>query len=116
MTLQECYAQLGADFEGTLGRLCNERLVGRFALAFLEDNSFSSLKKALEEENYEEAFRSAHTLKGICLNLGFTRLREVSEQLTEALRNGKKPEDNTLYEKAEAEYSRTVSLLKELRG
>lgn len=116
MTLQECYAQLGADFEGTLGRLCSERLVGRFALAFLTDDSFSLLKKALEEENYEEAFRGAHTLKGVCLNLGFTGLLEVSGQLTEALRNGKKPEDDTLYERVEAEYNRTITLLKELRG
>lgn len=57
MTLQECYAEMNADYKGTIGRLCNERLVEKFALAFLEDGSFSSLRKAMEEENYKEAFR-----------------------------------------------------------
>jgi hypothetical protein len=31
----------------------------------------------LENKNYEDAFRSAHTLKGVCQNLSFDRLYEV---------------------------------------
>lgn len=116
MTLQECYAEMNADYKGTIGRLCNERLVEKFALAFLEDGSFSSLRKAMEEENYKEAFRCAHTLKGVCLNLGFTGLYEVSDEMTEALRGESRPADDTLFEKVQTEYNRTVALLKELRG
>lgn len=37
-------------------------------------------------QNAEEAFRTAHTLKGICLNLGLDRLYRVSACLTEKLR------------------------------
>lgn len=116
MTLQECYAKLNADYEGTIGRLCNEKLVEKFAVAFLEDGSFASLRKAMEEEDYKEAFRCAHTLKGVCLNLGFTGLYGVSEEITEALRGEGKPADDTLFEKVQTEYDRTVALLKELRG
>ena len=116
MSLQECYAALGGDFEGTLGRLCSEKLVERFALKFLADESYPTLIKALEEENYEDAFRAAHTLKGVGLNLGFTRLHEASDLLTEALRGGNKPADDTLIENVKAEYEKTVSVLKEYQG
>ena len=43
--------------------------------------------------NYEDAFRGAHTLKGVCQNLSFDRLYEASNELTELLRDriGEKP-------------------------
>lgn len=115
MTLRECYTALEGDFEGTVDRLCSEKLVEKFALKFLEDGSYPLLKKAMEEKDYLTAFRASHTLKGVALNLGFTKLFQVSDALTEALRE-KAPEDDTLMEKVVAEYERTVSLLKELQG
>ena len=54
---------------------------------FLEDQSYLQLKQALKDKNYEDAFRSAHTLKGVCQNLSFDRLYEVSHELTELLRD-----------------------------
>lgn len=116
MTLRECYTALEGDFEGTVDRLCSEKLVEKFALKFLEDGSYSLLTKAMEEKDYLTAFRASHTLKGVALNLGFTKLFQVSDALTEALRGEKAPEDDTLMEKVVAEYERTVSLLKELQG
>lgn len=116
MTLRECYAALGGDYDETLKRLCTEKLVERFALRFLTDESFSALQKAMEEEKYEEAFRAAHTLKGVSLNLGFTNLYTVSDELTEALRGRQKPSDDTLLERVGEEYKRTIVLLKEVQS
>ena len=65
MTVQECYESIGADFEGVLGRMGSEAMVKRFALKFLDEPSYRSLVKAVEEQNAEGAFRAAHTLKGI---------------------------------------------------
>lgn len=115
MTVRECYEALGADYEGTLGRLCSEKLVQRFALKFLADASFSTLQKAMEEEDYEEAFRAAHTLKGVGMNLGFTKLFTISDELTEELRGGKRPADDSLLSRLGEEYERTTALLKELQ-
>lgn len=115
MTLKECYAALDGDYEGTLGRLCSEKLVERFALKFLTDKSFPALAKAMAEENYEDAFRAAHTLKGVGLNLGFTKLYQASDVLTEELRGGRKPSDDILLKRVEEEYERTVALLKEFQ-
>ena len=116
MTLRECYAKLGGDFEGTLGRLCSEKLVEKFALKFLADDSFSLLEESLASGNYSEAFRAAHTLKGVSLNLGFTKLYEVSDALTEALRDGHEPTDGELFKKVKEECQRTVGLLQELQN
>ena len=44
MTVKECYAQMGADYEEVLGRLGSEALVKRFTLKFLNDKSFSELE------------------------------------------------------------------------
>lgn len=92
MTIKECYEACGGNYEEVLGRLRSERLVVRFAGKFLADPSFEALKTSLEEKNYEEAFRAAHTLKGVCQNLGLTRLYLSSEKMTEALRPGHEAE------------------------
>ena len=73
MTVKECYEQMGADYEGVLGRLRSEGLIKKFAKKFLDDGSFQSLKDNLAQGNGEEAFRAAHTLKGVCQNLGFDK-------------------------------------------
>ena len=65
MNLQECYEALGGDFEDVLSRLRSEKLVQKFVLKFLNDKSFDLLCSSLEEENYEEAFRASHTIKGV---------------------------------------------------
>ena len=46
MNIKECYDSIGADFEDVLGRLGSEKLIERFALKFLEDDSYSNLKGA----------------------------------------------------------------------
>ena len=74
MTIQECYKAIGGNYEDVLRRLHNEALIQKFTLKFLEDQSYPQLKQALNDKNYEDAFRSAHTLKGVCQNLSFDRL------------------------------------------
>lgn len=78
MNINECYQAMGADYEEVFGRLRNERLITKFVLKFPGDPSFSQLQSTLEEKNVEEAFRAAHTLKGVAQNLGFTPLYEAT--------------------------------------
>ena len=112
MTLQECYAAMGGNYDDALGRLRSERLVQKFVLKFLSDGSYELLCRSLEEKNYEEAFRAAHTIKGVCQNLSFTRLYEVSNRLNEALRNGPTPEAPGLVEAVKTEYEQTVAAIR----
>lgn len=86
MTTKECYEKIGSNYESVLGRFGSEALVKRFALKFLKDPSYAELREALEVRDAERAFRAAYTLKGVCLNLGFDRLYEISAAMTEDLR------------------------------
>ena len=82
MTLEQVYAAIGGDYKGVMERLPSADFVRRFALKFLQDDSFPNLKKALEEKDAPTAFRAAHTLKGVCQNLGFDALYVPSSALT----------------------------------
>ena len=44
MSLKECYDKMGADYEDVLSRLRSEVLVRKFALKFLDDDSYANLK------------------------------------------------------------------------
>lgn len=112
MTLQECYAALGGDYASVLSRLRSERLVQKFVLKFLNDGSYDLLCTSLKNENYEEAFRAAHTIKGICQNLSFTRLEESSAALTEELRAGRTQNLEGFMDKVTADYLRIVETVR----
>ena len=116
MTLQECYAALGGDYDEVLGRLRSERMVQKFVLRFLEDKSYELLCASMESGAYEEAFRAAHTIKGVCQNLDFTKLFQSSSELSEALRNGYSPEAPALVERVKADYAQTVSAIREFQA
>lgn len=112
MTLQECYAALGGDYDDVLGRLRSDRLVQKFVLKFLTDPSYDSLCAAMQAQNQEEAFRAAHTIKGVCQNLSFFTLYHSSSALCEALRGGWSPEAPALFEQVQADYQRTASAIR----
>ncbi len=114
MTLRECYESMGADYEEVLGRLRSEKLIQKFAIRFLDDKSYEGLMQAVADQKGEEAFRAAHTIKGVSQNLGFTRLYEASEALTEALRGQSFPVDEQLVRNVTDVYQETVAALKEL--
>ena len=115
MTIQECYTALGGDYEEVLNRLYSEALVRKFIGKFSSDPSFQLLSDSLKAGSYEEAFRAAHTIKGVCQNLGFTRLGDSSSALTESLRSGWTPEADRLLEQTKADYQNTVTPLQSLK-
>ena len=86
MTIQECYQKLGGDYAQVEKRLPGIHLIRRFVAKFLDDGSYPELCRAMEQGQTEEAFRAAHTLKGVSANLGFDRLTASSGELTELLR------------------------------
>lgn len=116
MDLKTCYDALGGDYNDVIGRLRNEKLVQKFVLKFPDDGSFGVLKNALKEKNTEEAFRAAHTIKGMCQNLSFDRLAQSSSALTEALRAGNLDEGIKLFGGVERDYECTVRAIAEFKA
>ena len=115
MTIQECYQQLGGNFAQVEQRLPSVSLVKRFITKFLDDSSFSELCQAMQEGQRDKAFRAAHTLKGVCANLGFDRLGASAGALTELLRpeGGDIPEEAAfLMDAVKHDYASTVSAIR----
>ncbi len=115
MTLQECYAAFGGDYEDVLARLRSERLVQKFVLKYLDDGSFGLLCTSMQQKNWEEAFRAAHTIKGMCQNLSFTTLLDSSSKLSDALRHGWTPEADPLFEQVTADHLAVTAAIRAFR-
>lgn len=111
MTIQECYAAMGSNYEDVIARLRSDRLVQKFMLRFLDDKSYELFCTSMKEKNYEEAFRAAHTIKGVCQNLGFTRLLDSSSEMSDALRHGWTPEADALTDRLAADYRLTIGAI-----
>ena len=111
MTLQDCYETLGGDYADVMTRLPGEKFVQKFVLKFLDDGSYDLLETSMAAGNVEDAFRAAHTIKGMCQNLGFTRLGESGSQLTELLRGGSMEGCEPLFETVRRDYALTRSAI-----
>ena len=116
MSIEECYKQLGGDYTQVLARLMSPRLVIRFIAKFPDDKSFEQLAHAMAQQNRADAFRAAHTLKGVCQNLGLDRLLVSVQTLTELLR----PQSEQLpaqavacFEDVQQDYAQTVCVIRE---
>ena len=108
----EFYAAVGADSAVILKRLGgNAGLVKMLLGKFPKDGSFSSLVSALAEGKTGEAFRAAHTLKGVTANLGIESLYKLSSEVTEFLRAGNAESAKTAMPGLSAEYDRVCALI-----
>ena len=86
MTLENFYKQMGGSYADVRSRIPGDSLILKLINEFRNDPSYESLNRAFADGNAEEAFCAAHTLKGVCANLGFEKLRCSAGKLTEALR------------------------------
>lgn len=114
MDIRECYRKLEGDFDNAMRRLGSENFIRRFTLRFLSDPSFQMIKEGIAAGDAELAFRGAHTLKGVCANLDFTKLQELSSQLTEVLRDGSLEGYEEIFQAVERQYQQTIDAIQEL--
>ena len=111
MTLKECYASIGGNYDEVLRRMKNEERVKKFAMLFLKDPCYSMLLTAMKEKDYDTAFRVAHTMKGVCINLAFTEISESSSRLTEYLRVRDITSAEECLTKVNEDYERTIQAI-----
>ena len=118
MTVRECYDAMGGNYDEVLSRLRDDARIAKFLGKILADPSYELLAASMSSGNAEEAFRAAHTIKGICLNLAVTKLYASSNALTEALRGKTEITDKAhkLLEAVTTDYQATVESIKRLQG
>lgn len=116
MTVKECYEIMKGDYDDVINRLRTDERVKKFLLKVLDDTSFTQLCNALEKKDIEEAFRAAHTLKGVSKNMSLTNLAYSSSNLTEALRGRQDFGDDIepLFKKVKKDYALTMACIQML--
>lgn len=81
---------LAISKEKAMARLGNRQdLYDKYYNRFKENyiNSADELRYLLQKENYEEAYRLAHSIKGLSGTLGLTDIYNISSMLSSALHN-----------------------------
>lgn len=85
----------GADVESTLKRFMgNEAMYEKFLKKFTDNSNYSGLEESIRTKDYEEAFKCAHTLKGVSANLGLDPIYKAASDLTEEVRGKANDEVN----------------------
>lgn len=115
MDAREVYLELGEDYEEVVGRLVTDERVAKYLKKFADGNGIADIHGFLAEENYEEAFRLIHSVKGMAMNMGLTKLINCSSELCEELRGGRpnKPIDDMIV-KVEEEFARVKDTVSKL--
>lgn len=109
---REKLLKAGVNIETAIERfLGNEGMFVNFLKKFAKDPSFELLKTAMEGKQYEDAFKAAHSLKGLCGNLSIDGLFQIVSREVEFLRNGKYDEACELLPEVVKEYERVTELL-----
>ena len=88
MNIHRFYETIGGDYTGTLARLMKEERMEKYLLRFADNTDYPDFFAAWEAQNYADAFRFVHNLKGMCLNLGISPLADIASDVCEELRGG----------------------------
>lgn len=104
---------LGIDIDAALARFMgSEKLILKTLSLFASDENLNSLCTALENNNTEEAYKAAHTLKGVCGNLSLTNLFSMIKDISDALAKGDAASAKSLLPSYAEEHKRVVEGIK----
>ncbi len=112
--VEELYNNIGGDYNKAIGRMQDDERIKKYLKFFLYDESFSQLKNGIESKNCEEAFKGAHTLKGVSQNMSFEVLSTKVIEITEELRAGNLETAITLFPEVEKTYEKVINEIKKI--
>lgn len=112
MDLRSFFKEVGGDYDAVLTRLVSESLIRRFIGKFQDDPTYNLLMTAIEDQDIDQAFIAAHTLKGTAANLGFDKLAKAASELTEELRDSDVMPSADYIKKVDNAYKNTVDRIK----
>ena len=111
-TLKEDLIALGIDYNKAL-----ERFLGKpdfyqeFLYQFPDDPQLDTLLAATKDHDVKKAFKAAHTLKGLCGNLGLNNLLKPILPLVEILRKDSFDGTESLLDELVIQYKKTCDVL-----
>lgn len=86
MTLQELYQLIDGDYDQALRVLRVEKLMDKHIRKLPKNGVVDSLIEAGKTMDPEKLFETSHAAKGVCGNLGLTRLAEAASEISEEFR------------------------------
>lgn len=106
--LEQLYTEGDGDYASVIGRMRTPERVAKFLGFFVQDPSYETLRTSLANEDWDSAFRAAHTLKGVASDMGFAKLSAAASDVTEELR-AKRNEGGVALMPMVDEYYRTAT-------
>ncbi len=86
--MKEKLQTVGVKYDEVLKRFMGkEDFYLRMLKKFLDDRNYEGLKASVEEKRWADAFSYAHTVKGLCGNLGLDGILEYAVPLTDEVRS-----------------------------
>ena len=117
MTIQELYKRIGGDYDQAISVLRLDKLIDKHIKRFITSGVVEGLLSAADNGDPTEIFETSHAVKGVCSNLGLTKLSAVASDITEEFRPGnvRKMSDEevkTRIEELRVMYDQTVEGIK----
>ena len=88
MTLQELYQSVEGDYEQALRVLRIEKLIDKHICKFPSNLIFEDLNEAVKTMDGVKLFEASHAIKGVCANLGLTKISSLASKVCEEYRPG----------------------------
>ena len=88
MTLQELYQSIDGNYDQALRVLRVEKLMDKHIRKLPKNGVVEVLLEAGKTMDPKQLFEAAHAVKGVCGNLGLTRLAELASDISEEFRPG----------------------------
>ena len=115
--LRAALSSYGIDYGDAMDRFGgNAELFFRLARKYLDGDNYARLVSAMEMHDFDEAYRQAHSLKGVAGNLSFTKLYNIAAEIASNLREGEYVAAESYLPDAEAAHERIVEALGKLEA
>lgn len=115
--LRAALSSYGIDYDDAMDRFGgNAELFFRLARKYLDGDNYARLVSAMEMHDFDEAYRQAHSLKGVAGNLSFTKLYNIAAEIASNLREGEYVTAESYLPDAEAAHERIVEALGKLEA
>lgn len=90
MTLKEAADLLDINLNEAVARFAGmETIYVKYLKKFADDDTMENLENAISQKDFSSIENNAHTLKGVCSNLGLNSLSKSAEKVVSLVRNGK---------------------------
>ena len=86
MSLKQFYDSISGNYEDAIERMTDEKFIQKYVIKFSGFDEFYAMKNAIQSDDWTEAFRNCHSLKGMAGNLGFVKLFKITSELCDILR------------------------------